>query len=80
MSFTSYLKHLRIDSASVIPNPHTQVVVGIFKLELDAFCPRMRKGVDQCFSTDPVKLMPYGQPQGLLSSGDHTKVNIRVNP
>jgi len=57
VSFLSFLNHVRIDSASVVANPHAQVTVGIFKFELDALGSGMKKCVDQGLSANPVNLM-----------------------
>jgi hypothetical protein len=71
---------LRIDSTSVVANPHAQVAVGILKLDLDALGSGMTKCVDQSLPANSINLMPDGWAQRLLPAGDNdAKVNIGLN-
>jgi hypothetical protein len=57
VSFSPRVENLRIDSASVVTNPHGQVTVGVFKFKVDALRSGMTKGVDQSLSTKVVNLL-----------------------
>jgi len=57
VSLTTFVKHLRIDSASVVTNPHGQVSAGVFKFEFDALRSGMTKAVDQSLLANAVNLI-----------------------
>ena len=80
MSVTPFLEHLRIDSTPVVPNPHAELTVGIFKFQLDALGPGMTKCVDQSLPPYSTNLMLDVWQQRLLPARDgDTKINMGLN-
>src|SRR5260221_13286653 len=77
MSLKTFVKHYRIDSTSVIAYPHSQVTVGIFKLEIDAPGSGMTKRIDQGFFANPVQLLADGRLERLLAA-DNTEVETYI--
>jgi len=71
MSRAPGLEDLRTDAASVVRNPHAQLMVGVFKFELDALRLGMTKGIDQSFSSNPVNLMLDEWLKRLLPASDN---------
>src|SRR5262249_40599787 len=80
MSVAPGLQHLRIDSTSVVANPHAQITDSIFKFELDALGLGVTECVNQSFSPYSVKLVPNRWPQRLLATKDvDTKFDVGLN-
>jgi len=71
MSLAPGLEDLRTDAASVVPDSHAKVAIGIVELEFDALCLGMTKGIDQSFSSNPVNLMLDEWLKRLLPASDN---------
>src|SRR5215469_655045 len=77
MSFASIVEHPRIHSASVVANPHLQVLIGILEFAFDSLRPGMAECVEQCLSSNPVDLLLDQRAERLLRSRDSdAKINI----
>src|SRR5215469_13479887 len=80
MSFASFVKHLRIDSDSVVTHSHFQAFIGVFEFKFDSFCIRVAKCIEQRLSSNPIHLLLDRWIQRLLPSRDtDAKINIWLN-
>jgi hypothetical protein len=71
---------MRVDSTSVVSNPHAQASVRIFKFELNAVRSGMTICVEQGLFANAISLMLDGWAQRLLAAGNNdAKVDIALD-
>jgi hypothetical protein len=77
---TPRVEHSGIEATTVVPNPHAQLTVGIFKFDLDPCGLRVTKCVDESLPANSINLMLDGQVERpLLSDNSDPKFNVGWN-
>jgi hypothetical protein len=80
VSLTPGCEHSGIDATPVVPNPHAQLTVGIFKVDLNPCGSSVTKCVDESLAANSIELMLDAQMQRpLLSDNSGPKFNVGWN-